>query len=145
MESASMQRATVFSFGRVIDDPWSFLVIANLFTALKGNNFIFVLQHAYANHFPLCLGINLVRWLQGRGVLKAQQNCPKCLTPMKLHQGTNYADGCRWVCKHVDPKHKKRGKCPVEIGVRVGSFFNKRLSLAEMVCLFPYFIILADE
>jgi hypothetical protein len=38
MESASMEQATVFSYGRVIDDPWSFLVVANLFISLKGKN-----------------------------------------------------------------------------------------------------------
>ena len=142
MESASLQRATVFSFGRVIDDPWNFLVLAHLFTALKGNNLFLFSKHSECLcwSFSSILGIYLIRWLQERQILQPEQKCPKCKTPMKLHQRTNYADGCRWVCQRVDKKHKDR-MCHREVGVRVGSFLNARLSLAEMVSLFPFFLI----
>ena len=59
---------------------------------------------------------------------------------MELYQGTNYPDGCRWVCWK---KNKKSGrKCNIELSVWKGTIFeDTHLSIPEMVSdLFIAFI-----
>ena len=80
----------------------------------------------------LPLGKTLVEYLIKEGILPGERMCPKCNHPMRLWQSPSYADGCHWMCGHINKKNKR--KCTKAMSVRTDTWFaESRLSLGELV------------
>ncbi|XP_052889554.1 uncharacterized protein LOC128297888 [Anopheles moucheti] len=69
-----------------------------------------------------------IEWLQGKGLLKREQSCPKCSGAMKLKKVTA-GDRVKWLCR--------RKACAATCSIRTASiFYDAKSSLATLTRLF---------
>ena len=101
---------------KVLKTKWSIFTVANL----VGGKY---------------KGIELVKQMQEEGMLPTSCICCKCGSSMTLCQGTNYPDGCPWVCRK---RNRKSGRiCNAEASVRNKTWFaNSRMSIPQMVLFY---------
>ena len=115
MAFASQENYSAVSHNRDVFHKWNFIRIAEYLLGVHK-------------------GINFVAEMQKFDFLPTSRLCGKCGASMTLYQGTNYRDGCRWVCRK---RNRKSGRtCNHETSVRAGTMFsNSRLKMEEMVIL----------